>query len=45
MVGGHSGGVIGCTFGILEDESGKIIRANAWEITFTDEMFKEYCFE
>lgn len=45
LKGGHSGGVIGCTFGIVENENGKVFRVPAYKITFTDNMFKEYCFE
>lgn len=45
MMGGHSGGVIGCTFAILEDEQGKICRVQPYEITFTDKIFREYCFD
>lgn len=45
LKGGHRGGVIGCTFGIIENENGKVFRVPAYEIAFTDNTFKEYCFE
>lgn len=44
LVGGHCGGVVGCTFGIVEDENGKVFRVPVYEITFTDNKFREYCF-
>lgn len=44
LKGGHSGGVIGCTFGIVEDENGKVFRVPAYEIQFTDNIFREYAF-
>ncbi len=44
LKGGHCGGVIGCTFAILEDENGNIGRYPAHEIRFTDNIFKNYCF-
>ena len=34
LMGGHCGGV---------DENGKVFRVPAYEITFTDNKFKEYC--
>lgn len=45
MIGGHTGGVIGCVFGIIEDENGKVFRVPAYEITFTDNKLKEYCLQ
>lgn len=36
MVGGHGGGVIGCTFAIVEDEEGHVFRVHPYEIHFTD---------
>ena len=44
LQGAHCGGVISCTFAIVEDENGKVFRVPAYEITFTDNLFKEYAF-
>lgn len=43
--GGHVGGVVGCTFALLEDENGNVRRFPAYEIQFTDNAFREYCFK
>ena len=40
LVGGHCGGVVGCTFGIVEDENGKVFRVPVYEITFTDNKIR-----
>lgn len=36
MVGGHSGGVIADTFGIVEDGDGRVHRVRPEKIQFTD---------
>lgn len=36
MVGGHSGGVIADTFGVVEDEKGRVHRVRPEKIRFTD---------
>lgn len=41
MVGGHGGGVVQDTFGIVEYENGKIERVRPERITFTDKMFEK----
>lgn len=45
MIGGHTGGIIGCTFAIIENSKGEVYRVPAYEIRFTDNIFREYCFE
>lgn len=45
MVGGHNGGVIMGLVGIVEFEDGTIGRREPGSIRFTDNKFKEYCFE
>lgn len=45
MVGGHGGGVIQGDFGIVEFKDGKIGKVLPGQIQFTDNIFKEFCFE
>lgn len=45
LVGGHNGGVIGRTLGLVEFENGEIRRIEPTMIKFTDTNFTEYCFE
>lgn len=45
MVGGHAGGVIQGDFGIVELENGQVEKVLPRQIRFTDNIFKEYCFE
>ena len=45
MIGGHSGGVIKGTSGIIEYEDGTIAECHPYEIKFLDGKFKEYYFE
>lgn len=44
MVGGHNGGVIRITVGIIEYEDGVITECYPYEIRFVDTVFNEYCF-
>ena len=44
MVGGHNGGVIKYTTGIIEDETGRIYRVSPTSIQFLDRKIEEYCF-
>lgn len=43
MIGGHSGGVIAYTMGIVELEDGAIIKVMPENITFIDRIFEGYC--
>ena len=43
MVGGHSGGEIKLVFGLIEDESGQVVRVNPTAIKFLDHKIEEYC--
>lgn len=45
MVGGHGGGVVQGTFGIVEYGDGQIEKVLPYQIRFTDNIFAEYCFE
>lgn len=45
MVGGHSGGVIKTTVGIIEYENGVVTECYPYEIKFVDNKLIEYCFE
>lgn len=45
MVGGHAGGVIQGGCGIVEYEDGQIEKVYPQQIRFTDNIFKDYCFE
>lgn len=44
MVGGHPGGIVSGTLGIVEFEDGKIAEVNPTDITFIDHKFDEYAF-
>lgn len=44
MVGGHAGGVLRYTLGIVETLDGQIREVEPHKIQFTDEKVKEYCF-
>lgn len=45
MVGGHNGGENKSVAGIVEFEDGTIKEILPGQIQFTDNIFKEYCFE
>ncbi len=45
MVGGHGGGVLKYTVGIIEYEDGVITECYPSEILFSDAKFMEYCFK
>lgn len=45
FIGGHPGGIIKFTRGIIEYEDGTISECNPTEIRFVDRIFNEYCFE
>lgn len=47
LQGGHNGGVVSETFGIVELENGEIARYTPIRIRFldSDAKFKEYCWE
>ncbi len=45
MVGGHKGGVLKYTVGIIEYEDGVITECYPSEIHFSDSKFMEYCFK
>ena len=45
MLGGHGGGVIGMTYGLVEFENGEMKRVNTTAIKFVDTNFEEYCFD
>ena len=45
MRGGHSGGVVSEVMGIVELESGEVIRVQPHKIQFVDNKVQEYCFE
>ena len=40
----HCCGVFCCTFVIVDDDNGIVFRVPSYEITFTDNKFREYCF-
>lgn len=42
MVGGHSGGTVRCTFGLVECENGSIELIYPHNIRFIDELVKDY---
>lgn len=44
-VGGHGGGQIKQTYGIIEYESGEVAEVYPHDIRFTDNLHREYCFE
>lgn len=44
MKGGHGGGVIKYTVGLVELENGDIKKYLPEQIRFTDEKIKDYCF-
>lgn len=44
MVGGHSGGIIKDTAGIIEYEDGTVADVYATNIKFVDNLFAEYSF-
>lgn len=43
-IGGHSGGVLKYTAGIIEYENGAVTECHPSEIKFKDGRFNEYCF-
>ncbi len=43
--GGHNGGALKLTVGIIEYEDGVVTECYPHEIKFTDDKFKEYCFK
>lgn len=47
MVGGHNGGQLACTFGIIELETGDVKLCNVTEIKFvgSKDLMSEYCFK
>jgi hypothetical protein len=45
MIGGHNGGVLKYTVGIIEYEDGTVTECYPYEIKFVDGKAKEYCFE
>jgi hypothetical protein len=45
MIGGHDGGVLKLTVGIIEYEDGVITECYPYEIRFVDAKFTEYCFK
>ena len=45
MIGGHPGGVVRMTFGIVEFEDGLIGKYTPYEIKFTDNIFNDFAFE
>lgn len=45
MIGGHNGGVLKYTVGIIEYEDGTVTECYPYEIKFVDGKVKEYCFE
>lgn len=44
MIGGHPGGVVRMTFGIVEFEDGSIGKHSPYEIKFTDNKFNDWDF-
>jgi hypothetical protein len=44
MIGGHPGGVLKYTVGIIEYENGEIAECLPNEIQFLDNEFEKYCF-
>lgn len=44
MVGGHSGGVVADTYGVVEFEDGNVKRCEVSEVQFLDGKISEYCF-
>lgn len=45
MVGGHPGGVIAYSTGIVELEDGKVIEVMPTNITFCKGIFNDYCWD
>ena len=45
MVGGHTGGVIAYSTGIVELEDGKVIEVMPSNITFCKGIFNDYCWD
>lgn len=45
MVGGHGGGILKYTVGIIEYEDGVVTECYPYEIRFIGAKFMEYCFE
>lgn len=44
MIGGHKGGVLKFTVGIIEYENGKVDEVFPNQVKFLDEKLKEFCF-
>ena len=44
LKGGHNGGVISKTFGIVEFENGEVAEVEPRRIIFADNTFREYAF-
>lgn len=45
MIGGHGGGVISQTFGMVEMEDGTVKECYINDVKFTDNKINEYCFD
>ncbi|MDB1935121.1 MULTISPECIES: hypothetical protein [Clostridium] len=45
MIGGHQGGVLKYTVGIVEFENGQVGECLPYEIKFIDDEIKDYCFK
>ncbi len=45
MIGGHGGGVIAQTFGIVEYEDGSVKECYPYKIRFLDNKHEEFCFK
>lgn len=45
MIGGHQGGVLKYTVGIIEDDDGKVSECIPSEIQFLDSKIKDYYFQ
>lgn len=45
MIGGHGGGVVSATFGIVELEDGSVIECYPNEVKFLDRKHEEFYFQ